>query len=128
MTEDPNRALDALLARAGAAPPPPLPPAFQARLLADALAAQAQAAPRAVPRATRPSRLRLWLAELGGLPGVAGLGAAGIAGLWLGLAGPLPGTELAWALGDTVAALSPALAEFLDPLTATPFDDFTRID
>jgi len=92
--------LEALLAQARLAPPPPLPAGFQARLLADATAAL----PPPVS-ARGPGRLWAWLAELGGLPGLAGMSAAGVAGLWIGLAEPLPGLELSALLGDGAAAL-----------------------
>ena len=118
--------LEALLAEARDAPRPVLSEGLQARLMADALSVQTQA--QAVKPAGRMSRLRFWLAELGGLPGAAGLATAGLVGVWIGFADPLAGSELAWALGDAAASLSPSLAARLDPLRATPFDDFTLID
>lgn len=129
MTERPeisDAELDALLAEGRDAPPPALSEALQARLMADALSVQMGA--QAVKPAGWMSRLRFWLAELGGLPGAAGLATAGLVGVWIGFADPLAGSELAWALGDAAASLSPSLAARLDPLLATPFDDFTLID
>ncbi|MEZ5674619.1 hypothetical protein SAMN06265173_10369 [Thalassovita litoralis] len=62
-------------------------PDFMARVLADALDAQAAAAPVTVaPRP--PSRLRQLLAAIGGWPAVAGLATAGVAGLWIGVNPP----------------------------------------
>jgi hypothetical protein len=99
--------LDALLAQARTAPPDALPPALQARLLADAQAALPRAAPR-------PS-LRGWiagaLAGIGGAPGLAGMSAAGLAGLWIGFAGPGPAADLA-ANAWNVALLAPDLSAF----------------
>jgi DNA-binding transcriptional LysR family regulator len=62
-----DTALEALLAEARSARPPPLPEGLQARLLADAAVAQTG---QRLP-AERPGRLwalRGWLADLGGLP------------------------------------------------------------
>lgn len=122
--------LDALLAEARDAPPPALSEGLQARLIADALSVQLGA--QAVKPAGRMSRLRSWLAELGGLPGAAGLATAGLVGVWIGFADPLAGSalgsELTFLLGDAMAGLSPSLAERIDPLLTTPFDDFTLID
>lgn len=62
-------------------------PDFMARVLADALDAQAAVVPMTVaPRP--PSRLRQLLAAIGGWPAVAGLATAGVAGLWIGVNPP----------------------------------------
>ena len=62
-------------------------PDFMARVLADALDAQAAAVSVTVaPRP--PSRLRQLLAAIGGWPAVAGLATAGVAGLWIGVNPP----------------------------------------
>ena len=122
--ELPGTDLDTLLARARAAAPPSLPPGLQARLLADAAAVQA--APRAVP-VRRPGRLWQWLADLGGLPGLAGMSAAGIAGLWIGLADPLPGLQVSALLGEGASALI-AGADAGADLGDSPFDIFDPLD
>ncbi len=68
---------------------------LMARVLADAQSVQAQK--RAAPAAPAPrGYLRQLLEALGGWPAVAGLSAAGVAGVWLGL-GPMAGVS------DTVA-------------------------
>lgn len=98
--------LDALFAQARRADPAPLDPDFAARLIARAQAAQ--------PRPARPgwlARLRAALADVGGAPGLAGLGAAGVAGLWIGLADPVGAA--------TYVLQGAGLAE-----AATPFDPF----
>jgi hypothetical protein len=112
MTEDrkplPESDLDALFAAARAAEPAPLEPDFAARLIAQAEAAR----PRPVP--ARPGwlhRLRAALADVGGAPGLAGLSAAGVAGLWIGLADPVGAA--------TYVLQGAGLAE-----AATPFDHF----
>lgn len=110
---------DALLvpyfAAARAASTDDLPDALQARLLHDALA-QIPAPPRA--RVARPG-LMAWLGEgisafgrqssrlLGGAPGVAVVCAAGLAGIWIGLAAPEPASQL---LGLVVPG-TPTLAD-----------------
>lgn len=56
-----------------------------ARVMADA----ARAMPRqAVPAAPQPGRFASWLQALGGWPTMGGLVAAGVAGLWIGVAPP----------------------------------------
>lgn len=77
--------LEALFAEARQAPPSPLDAAFRTRLIEDA-ARLAQAS-----RIRRPglwSRLFARLADPQRAPGVAGVAAAGVAGLWIGLSGP----------------------------------------
>lgn len=82
--------LDALFAAARAAEPP-VPDALLARVLADA----AQQVPRPAPRAApRPApRRRSWLAGvldmLGGRGAMAGLAAAGMAGVFIGFVQPV---------------------------------------
>ena len=126
--EPPNDiALEALLAEARSARPPPLPEGLQARLLADAAVAQTgQRLP--AERPGRLSALRGWLADLGGLPGMAGLSAAGVAGLWIGLAEPLPGSQFAALIWEGAAGVSPSLAGLLDQPAASPFDHFVLPD
>lgn len=121
MTEDrkplSDAELDTLFAQARRARPAPLAPDFAARLIAQAQAqaqAQARVAPPRSAASARPgwlARLRAGLADVGGAPGLAGFGMAGVAGLWLGLADPM---------GAAAYVLQGAgLAE-----AATPFDLF----
>lgn len=100
--------LDALFAQARRADPAPLEPDFAARLIAQAEALRPRPAP-ARPRWL--ARLRAALADVGGAPGLAGLGAAGVAGLWIGLADPVGAA--------TYVLQGAGLAE-----AATPFDHF----
>ncbi len=99
-------ALEARLAEARAAPPPPLPGALSERLMAQALTAMPpalSAAPgSAVAEAPRYAGWGgRWMDWLGGLPGFAGAAAAGLVGLWIGLAAPGPAGALVGAV-DTV--------------------------
>ena len=71
-------------------------PDLMARVLADAQAVQAEQRPAPAAPAPR-GYLRQFLEALGGWPAVAGLSAAGVAGVWLGL-GPVAGVS------DTVAS------------------------
>lgn len=116
--------LEALFAQARAAAPPPLPSAIEARLLAAAEAAQAGARRRVRPGLL--ARLRAAMAEFGGMPGLASVTAAGVTGLWLGLAGPVGGSGVPGLIWQSAAEVSPAVAEFL--AEATPFDDFDPQD
>ncbi|MFB9150722.1 hypothetical protein [Roseovarius ramblicola] len=92
-----------------AAPAPS--PDLMARVLEDAGAEQARyAAVVARPAAPRAGLWARITRALGGWPAMAGLGAAGLAGVWIGLALPetLPG--LASATGDYVVDIAPDLA------------------
>lgn len=111
----PDDPLDALLAQART-DVPPLDPGLAHRLTAAAWAAQ----PRARPGLW--ARLRTALADLGGAPGLAGLSAAGVAGLWIGFAQPLGAGTLTALVWNGAATVSPALAELVD--APSPFDDF----
>lgn len=131
MTEDrkirDDAALEALFEEAQAHPPEGLPEAFQARLNADALAAMSPAA-SSFPRS--PSVRRGWLAkgwltrlgdalaEIGGAPGLAGVGAAGLAGVWIGFFGPGPTDDLVNRFWQGAASVSPAVSVWIetDPL------------
>ncbi len=109
--QDPNApfaeaGLDALFAEARAAPPAPLPPAFEARLVAAALAA------RPAPRPGFLARLRASLAEIGGAPSLAGVGAAGLAGVWIGFAAPGPTADLVSSFWQGAASVTPAAASW----------------
>lgn len=99
--------LDALLAEAREAPPPDLPAGFEAQLFAQAVATL----PRAAPRPGLLARIGAALAGIGGAPGLAGMSAAGLAGLWIGLAGPGGAADLA-AGAWNVALRAPDLSAF----------------
>ena len=88
--DTPDATLDALFAAARAAPAP-VPDALMARVLADAAAEMPRAA---VPApAVRVVPAPGWIAALtgflGGRSAVAGLAAAGLAGVWIGFAQPV---------------------------------------
>ena len=98
-------AMDDLFAEARAVAPEPLPEALTARLVA---AAEAE-----VPRKAARGwllRLRDALADIGGAPGLAGVGAAGLAGVWIGFAGP-------GATGDLVTRFWQGAASFSGPVS-----------
>jgi len=79
-----------------------------ARVLADAGAVQDRRAAAARPATVRAG-LRTRIARgLGGWPAMAGLAAAGLAGLWIGLA--LPTTLPGLGAGDYLVDLAPGLA------------------
>ena len=92
--------LDAALAEAQAELPS-LPPALQARILADAAAVQMASSTPRQTRATPKSSSGfsgLW-AALGGGRGAGGLAAASLAGLWIGFTGAgglVPATADIW--------------------------------
>jgi len=87
-------ALDALFAEARDGTPAPLSDRLRARLVEAALDAR--------PLQGRPvqgqpgwwARLRAALADVGGAPSLAGVGAAGLAGVWIGFAAPGPTADL----------------------------------
>ncbi len=97
-------ALDAALDRLARAPAPPLPDDLSARLMADALAAMPPAmAPSPWPRVDEGIRWRDRLLDwLAGAPGMAGAAAAGLVGLWIGLAAPGPAEALGLSLQATL--------------------------
>lgn len=101
--------LDALFAEARARDADPLPISLNARLLATALEAQ--------PRRSGPSglwaRLRAALAEIGGAPGLAGVGAAGLAGVWIGFAGPAGTGDLVTQFWQGAATVTPGLSTYV---------------
>lgn len=80
-----DEGLEALFAEARMAPPPPLDAALRTRLIEDALR---QADGSRVRRPGLWSRLFALLADPRGAPGVAGVAAAGVAGLWIGVSSP----------------------------------------
>lgn len=104
-------ALDALLAAARDEAPPPLSPALRARLVADARAHAPVAAP---PAPGWFARLRAALAEIGGAPGLAGVGVAGLAGVWIGFSGPGVTGEWLDRFWLGAADVSPTVAALID--------------
>ena len=118
--------LDAALARLGERAPDPLPDRLRARLLAAALAEMPAPSPAPSSASAAPQRgsgpwLRLWQI-LGGAPGLSGLTAAGLAGLWIGAAAPAPVAGLSGALWQGAALVSPDLAGWTAEAPAG-FDD-----
>ena len=100
-TED----LEDMFAQARTAAPLPTSD-LMARVLADALAAQPVDRPILPTVARKPPRQGFWsmvLAGLGGRAGIAGLGTATLAGLWIGFAAPAPLADLSAALGQSSA-------------------------
>lgn len=99
-------ALEDIFASARHAEPPALSPDFSARLNADALHHRPQ--PRQAPGFW--ARLGASLAGIGGAPGLAGLGAAGLAGVWIGFAAPGPTGDLVSQFWQGAAVVSPSMA------------------
>lgn len=132
--------IEAELRALGDMPPPDLPATLTARLMADALAAMPQAVASAAPAApARDSRdSQGWLVRLGLLldealaraPGVAGLAAAGLAGVWIGFAPPTPAEGVADLFWQGAAALSPAFEPYVDnvPDFLLPDADFAEVE
>jgi hypothetical protein len=121
----PPDALDALLAHAAARAPDPLPDALRARMLSDALTQMPPPRP-SIAQPRRSSLARIWQA-IGGVPGFAGMATAGLAGVWIGAAGPDPVSGLSTALWQGAALVSPDLVDWqvdapdgfeVDPLLA----------
>lgn len=96
--------LERLFAEARAEAPPPLSAAFEARLVASARGAMPVAAP--VPRGWR-ARLKAFFAEFGGAPSLAGVGVAGMAGVWIGFAAPGPTADLVTSFWQGAASVAP---------------------
>ena len=98
-----------------------LPPALEARMLEDAVRLQPNLVPPPVPRATPRPPARPWLARLrDGLGGWAPMGghvAAGLVGVWVGMAPPAIS-------GDPIGRLIEA-RQGLDILDPDGFSDFT---
>ena len=81
-------ALDALFAQARVTPPRPSDD-LQARIVADALAAQAAfAEPVAAPVPERVGILQRFAATFGGWPALSGMATACVLGVWIGAAPP----------------------------------------
>ncbi|WP_068304124.1 hypothetical protein [Pararhodobacter sp. CCB-MM2] len=102
--------LDALFAEARAEAPPPLSASFEARLMSAALATQAVAAPPV--RGGFFARLKGLLTEFGGAPSLAGMGVAGLAGIWIGFAAPGPTADLVSSFWQGAASVSPSLSDW----------------
>ena len=122
-------ALDALFAQARDEPPAPLSDDFAARLVAASLEAQ-----RAVAR-PKPgwlARMRLALAEFGGAPSLAGVGAAGLAGIWIGFAAPGATGDLVSSVLQGAASVSPSATAWVgtetNVLTTSDSDLLALID
>lgn len=110
-SDDPfdDTALDALFAQARAEPPAALSEDFTARLVAASLDAQGALVP---PKPGWLARLRSALAEFGGAPSLAGVGAAGLAGVWIGFAAPGSTGDLISTVLQTAASVSPTATEW----------------
>lgn len=89
--------------------------ALTARILADADRVQAARGRAAAPARPRRGRLGALVQALGGWPSLAGLAAAGLAGVWLGISPPAALTGMAQTLlgggtGSYLIDLDPAAA------------------
>lgn len=104
--------LDALFAETRAETPDPLPDGLRLRVLEDAGSQMPRAEP--APGPGWLSRLRTALSELGGAPGVAGLGAAGLAGIWIGFSGPGLTGDLVSQFWQGAASVSPTVSALVD--------------
>lgn len=115
-----DAALEAMFAEARLAEPAPLADDLRTRLRADALAA---VAPVAVRRGWL-ARLGSLLADLGGVPGLAGVSAAGVAGVWIGFAAPGVTAEYVTQFWQGAATVSPTVSTWIDlgPLAADGTD------
>lgn len=115
MNEEKNRQ-EALLApffTAARETAPAPSPDLMARVMADAEAVQAQqgAVAGARPAAPRAGPWARLAQGLGGWPAMAGLGAAGLAGVWIGLSLPetLPGLPPGAGADDYVVDIAPGM-------------------
>ncbi|MCB1395128.1 MAG: hypothetical protein H6898_05080 [Rhodobacter sp.] len=106
----PEADLEALFAAARDAGPAPLEARFQARLLEAALGAQ----PRPAARPGWLARFGAMLADIGGAPGLAGVGAAGLAGVWIGFSGPGVTGDLVNRFWQGAATVSPTVSALVD--------------
>ena len=124
-----DSALDALFAQARAEPPADLSDDFTARLVAASLEVQAGFAP---PKPGWLARLRNSLAEIGGAPSLAGVGAAGLAGVWIGFAAPGSTGDLVNSVLQGAASVSPASSVWIgsasNVLTTSDSDLLALID
>lgn len=126
--ENRDDGLELLFAQARAEAPDPLPDALRARLVEAAVAA-CPAAPAPAPGPGWLARLAAALANVGGAPGVAGLGAAGLAGVWIGFAGPGVSGDLMTRFWQGAASVSPAVSALVDGdlLTTTDTPDLLAL-
>lgn len=121
-------ALDALFADARRAEPAPLDDALAARLVAGAMVAMPVTRDSTAPRGWW-SRVKDILADMGGMPGLAGVGAAGLAGVWIGFSGPGLTDDLVdrfWLGAASMSAPVSALVEG-DPLSGAAYDDLLSL-
>lgn len=111
--------LEALFAEARADEPDPISQTLRARLIADAQSVTPAAAPR-----SWLARLGSLLADLGGIPGLAGVSAAGVAGVWIGFAGPGVTGDYVTQFWQGAATVSPTVSTWVDagPLAAQGTD------
>lgn len=98
-----------------------LPDALQARLLGDALTRIPPLAQASVARGRANGlwrRLADWSADLGraigGTPGLAAVSAAGLAGVWIGIAAPGPAAELVGYVWQGAVAVDAGAAGQID--------------
>ena len=110
-TASADAALDALFSEAQLAPPEPLPDGLRSRLMADALAATT---PAAAPRRSWLARFGAVLADLGGASGLAGVSAAGVAGVWIGFSGPGVTGDLVTQFWQGAATVSPTVSTWVE--------------
>lgn len=88
-----DAALDALFAELRAEPAPELSETLRARILHDAARVQPSGPTAPVP-VPAPSKWTLWREMLGGWGALGGIAAAGVAGLWIGVAPPQAVSDL----------------------------------
>lgn len=100
-------ALEALFADARAEPAEPLPDAFRARLVEVALAERPQPA-----RHGWLTRFRVMLSDFGGAPSLAGMGVAGLAGVWIGFAAPGSTSDLVSTFWQGAESVTPGVSEW----------------
>lgn len=110
MTDPDDTRIDALL-RDVAATRPKVPDALMAAVLRDAARVQPAPLPRAQPR---PGLWQTIMDLVGGWPALGGLAAAGVAGVWLGIAPPV-------AL-EGAAAAALGLSQSVDLIGVDPLD------
>lgn len=106
--------LDALFDEASSASPDALSADMTARLMEDAQALMP------VPQMRRAKRPSFWqkaaqiFADFGGAPGFAGMGVAGLAGVWIGFAGPGQAGELVSSFWQGAASVNPTVSTWIE--------------